>query len=46
MEHILGVMTSLDKSPIKWKQRTDMTIAVDWDVKHDQFKQIFQFQFS
>ena len=26
------------KSPIKWRQRPDMTIAVDWDVKH-QFKQ-------
>ena len=22
------------KSPIKWRQRPDMTIAVDWDVKH------------
>ena len=22
----------LDKSPIKWRQRPDMTIAVDWDV--------------
>ena len=28
----------LGKSPIKWRQRLDMTIAVDWDVKH-QFKQ-------
>ena len=28
----------LGKSPIKWKQRLDKTIAVDWDVKH-QFKQ-------
>ena len=28
----------LGKSPIKWRQRPDMTIAVDWDVKH-QFKQ-------
>ena len=28
----------LSKSPIKWRQRPDMTIAVDWDVKH-QFKQ-------
>ena len=28
----------LGKSPIKWRQRSDMTIAVDWDVKH-QFKQ-------
>ena len=26
------------KSPIKCRQRPDMTIAVDWDVKH-QFKQ-------
>ena len=24
----------LGKSPIKWRQRPDMTIAVDWDVKH------------
>ena len=22
----------LDKSPIKWRQHPDMTIAVDWDV--------------
>ena len=28
----------LGKSPIKWRQHPDMTIAVDWDVKH-QFKQ-------
>ena len=28
----------LGKSPIKWRQRPDMTIAVEWDVKH-QFKQ-------
>ena len=28
----------LGKSPMKWRQRPDMTIAVDWDVKH-QFKQ-------
>ena len=28
----------LSKSPIKWRQRPDMTIAVDWDVKH-QFNQ-------
>ena len=28
----------LGKSPIKGRQQTDMTIAVDWDVKH-QFKQ-------
>ena len=27
----------LDKSLIKWRQRPDMAIAVDWDVKH-QFK--------
>ena len=24
----------LDKSLIKWRQRPDMAIAVDWDVKH------------
>ena len=29
----------LGKSPIKWRQRPDMTLAVDWDVKH-QFKHI------
>ena len=28
----------LGKSPIKWRHRPDMTIAVDWDFKH-QFKQ-------
>ena len=27
----------LGKSPTKWRQRPDMTIAVDWDVKQ-QFK--------
>ena len=29
----------LGKSPIKWRQRPDMTLAVDWDVKH-QFERI------
>ena len=24
----------LGKSPIKWRQCPDMTIAVDWDVEH------------
>ena len=40
MKHILSVTTSLmlDKSPKRWRQCPDMTIAVDWDVKH-QFKQ-------
>ena len=33
----------LGKSPIKWKQRPDMTIAVDWGVKH-QFKQSSRMQ--
>ena len=28
----------LGKSPVKLRQRPDMTLAVDWDVKH-QFKQ-------
>ena len=28
----------LGKGPIKWRLRPDMTIAVDWDVKH-QLKQ-------
>ena len=28
----------LVKSLMKWRQRPDMTLAVDWDVKH-QFKQ-------
>ena len=30
----------LGKSPIKWKQRPDMTIAVDWDVKSIQTKML------
>ena len=28
------VTLMLGKSPIKWRQRPDMTFAVDWDVKH------------
>ena len=24
----------LGKSPIQWRQRPNMTIAVDWDIKH------------
>ena len=24
----------LGKGPIKWRQGPDMTIAVDWDLKH------------
>ena len=32
----------LGKSPIKWRQRPDITIAVDWDVKH-QFKETNEF---
>ena len=28
----------LGKSPIEWRQGPDMTLAVDWDVKH-QFRQ-------
>ena len=31
----------LGKSPIKWRQHPDITIAVDWDVKH-QFEQAIQ----
>ena len=31
----------LRKSPIKWRQRPDMTIAVDCDVKN-QFKEIIK----
>ena len=31
-----GIM--LGRSPIKWRQRPDMAIAVEWGVKH-QFKQ-------
>ena len=40
MKHIEchGILM-LGKSFIKWRQRPDMTIAVDWDVKH-QFKQL------
>ena len=37
MKHVLSVLM-LGSSPIKWRQRPDMTIVVDWDVKH-QFKQ-------
>ena len=33
------------KSPIKWRQRPDMTIAVDWDVKHP-FKQTNKVRFN
>ena len=36
---------NLGKSPIKWRQRPDMTLAVDWDVKH-QFKQTNKIYFS
>ena len=35
----------LGKSHIKWRQRPDMTIAVDWDVKH-QFKVTIQTLFE
>ena len=39
MKHILSHdILMLVKSPIKLRQRPDMTIAVDWDVQH-QFKQ-------
>ena len=38
MKHILSVILMLGKIPIKWRQRPDMTIAVDCDVKL-QFKQ-------
>ena len=38
MKHIMSAILMLGKSPIKWRQRPDMTIAVDWDVKN-QFKQ-------
>ena len=31
-------MLILGKSPIKWRQRSDMIIAIDWDAKHG-FKQ-------
>ena len=41
MKHIFEChdILMLGKSPTKWRQRLDMTIAVDWDVKR-QFKQI------
>ena len=34
-KHISDVLTSsmLGRSPIKWKRRSNMTIAVDWAVK-------------
>ena len=39
MKHIeCHDILNLGKSPIKCRQRPDMTIAVDWDRKH-QFKQ-------
>ena len=40
MKHFLGVMAPyfFGKSPIRWRQRPGMTIAVDWGVKHE-FKQ-------
>ena len=31
----------LGTSPIKWRQRPDMTMAVNWDIKH-QLKQKFK----
>ena len=34
MKHILSVILMCGKSPIKLRQRPDMTIAVDWGVKH------------
>ena len=35
MKHILShYILMLGKSPIKWGQRPDMNIAIDWDVKH------------
>ena len=40
MKHFLDVMTSrliLLEVPW-WRQHPDMTVAVDWDIKH-QFKQ-------
>ena len=48
MKHILPEchdILMLGKSPIKWGQRPDMTIVVDWDIKH-QFKQTKYFQMS
>ena len=38
MKHILSVMTSYCWVKVKLRQRPDMTIAVDWNVKH-KFKQ-------
>ena len=35
---LFDVIINLGKNPIKLRQRPNMTIAVDWDVKH-QFKQ-------
>ena len=39
----------LGKSPIKWRQRPDMTLAVDWDVKHQlkqTNKQVLKYMYS
>ena len=37
-KHLLYVIIMLGKSPITWRQRSGMTLAVDWDFKH-QLKQ-------
>ena len=38
LKHFFGCqdILILSKSPIKWRQRPDMNIAIDWDVR-DQF---------
>ena len=33
LKHFLDGIFILGKSPLKWRQRPDMTIAVDWDDK-------------
>ena len=38
---IQAQIIQLGKNPIKWRQRSDINIAFDWDVKH-QFKKIKQ----
>ena len=27
--------SNLGKSSVQWRQSSDMTVAVDWDVKHE-----------
>ena len=41
-EALAGCHDKLGKSPIKWRKRPNIIMAVDWDVEH-QFKQTQKF---